>query len=67
MDGFTPRYAAYDATEKRVGGGVVRTHVPRRTPEERAAFLRGIDRAIRGAFPGWRLKQDESENGSPGA
>lgn len=63
-NGIAPRYAAYETAEKRVGDGVVRTHIPRRTPEEQAAFLRGVDKAIRGAFPGWRLRNGVNGQGN---
>ena len=51
--GQTARYAA--TIEKRVHGGTVRVHVPSRTPEQDAAFLKGIDRAVRAVCPGRRL------------
>lgn len=49
----TARYAV--VIEKRVHGGTVRVHVPSRTPEQEAAFLGGIDRAVRAVCPGRRL------------
>lgn len=40
---------------KRVYGGTIRVHIPERTPEQEAAFLRGIGAAVREACPGRRL------------
>lgn len=60
-NGWRPRYAAYEVTEERTCGGVVRVHAPRRTPGEEAMFLDGVDTAIRAACPGWRLKRDKAK------
>lgn len=59
-NGWTPPENA-QVTEKRVDGGTVRVYIPRRTPEQTAAFLEGVDRAVWKAFPGRRLKMPESE------
>lgn len=58
-NGWTPRYAAYEVTEERTRG--VQIHAPRRTPDEEATFLDGVDAAIRAACPGWRLKRGKAK------
>lgn len=38
-------------------GYAVTVHTPVRTPDEQAAYLAGIDGAIRRAFAGWKLRR----------
>ena len=40
---------------KRVYGGTIRIHIPERTPEQEAAFWRGVSVAVQEACPGRRL------------
>ncbi len=42
--------------EKRVDGGTVRVYAPQRTPEQTREFLSRLDKAVRKACPGRRLK-----------
>lgn len=42
------------------GGHTVIVHTPIRTEAEKAAYLAGIDRAIRRAFAGWKLRRVET-------
>lgn len=60
-NGWRPRYAAYEVTKERTRGGIVQIHVPRRTPDEEAAFLDGVDAAIRAYCPAWRLKRGKAK------
>lgn len=41
----------------RLGVGMTFVVHKDRTPEEKAAWLDGIDRAVRNVLPGWRLKR----------
>lgn len=56
--GWKPPYTDYEVTEKRYsGGGIGRLYIPKRTPEQEAAWLDGINRSVRQACPGWRLRR----------
>lgn len=46
--------------EKRVDGGTVRVYAPQRTPEQEREFWSRLDKAVRKACPGRRLKGGET-------